>query len=189
MKAIAAGVGALLLPPLLAIVALTGAITGSGALSAAAPAPPGEAAAVAIAYARAQLGVPYRWGDETPGVGFDCSGLTWAAYQAAGIRLPRTAQTQYDAGPLLPPGAPPLPGDLVFFGTPTRVHHVGLVVDATRMIAAPHTGAVVREQPFAADDLLGFSRPAAPRAASTPGAATGGGAISTGEPSADGRLR
>lgn len=150
-----AAIGVIALP-----VVLMGAVAGSmdtdlGSIA------PTQAAATAIAFARAQLGVPYRWGDETPGVGFDCSGLTWAAYGAAGVRLPRTAQTQYDAGPLLPAGTAPQPGDLVFFGIPARVHHVGLVIDSTRMIAAPHTGAVVRVEPFAAADLLAFSRPSA----------------------------
>ena len=36
---------------------------------------PTEAAAVAIIYALDQIGTPYVWGAETPGVGFDCSGL------------------------------------------------------------------------------------------------------------------
>lgn len=159
MNAVAAALAGVFVAPVILIGAATGALTGTGGAAVEIGAPT-EAAATAIAYAREQLGVPYRWGDETPGVGFDCSGLTWAAYQSAGIALPRTAQTQYDTGPLLPPGTPPEPGDLVFFGTPSRVHHVGLVIDATQMIAAPHTGAVVRIQPFAAADLLDFSRPA-----------------------------
>lgn len=159
MNAVAGALAGVFVAPVILIAAVTGALTGTSGAQIEIGAPT-EAAATAITYAREQLGVPYRWGDETPGVGFDCSGLTWAAYQSAGITLPRTAQTQYDAGPLLPPGTPPEPGDLVFFGTPSRVHHVGLVIDSTRMIAAPHTGAVVRVQPFAARDLLGFSRPA-----------------------------
>jgi NlpC/P60 family/Transglycosylase SLT domain len=66
---------------------------------------PSQAARTAIDFARAQLGIPYRWGGDGPEEGgFDCSGLTHAAYQAAGISLPRTAQTQYQAGPHLPPG-------------------------------------------------------------------------------------
>ena len=61
-------------------------------------------ASVAVEFAVAQIGTPYRWGGETPGVGFDCSGLVQAAWAAAGVRLPRVAQDQFDAGPLLPPG-------------------------------------------------------------------------------------
>lgn len=132
------------------------------------------AAVAAVSYALAQLGTPYRWGGQTPGVAFDCSGLTQAAYAAAGITLPRTAQTQYDAGPRLTPSTPLEPGDLVFFGTPGDVHHVGLVVSGTDMIDAPHPGVVVRIEPFAAADLLGFSRPAA---ASAPNPASTGPAV------------
>lgn len=109
-----------------------------------------DRALVAVAFACAQLGKPYVWGgDGDPG--FDCSGLTHAAYQAAGITIPRTAQTQYNAGPLLPPGAPLLPGDLVFFGTPTHIHHVGIALGGTLMINAPTFG-----QPVQVDDLHGF---------------------------------
>ncbi|HWF16432.1 MAG TPA: NlpC/P60 family protein, partial [Acidimicrobiales bacterium] len=46
------------------------------------------AGAVAVEWALAQIGTPYVWGGETPGVGFDCSGLVQAAYAVAGIALP-----------------------------------------------------------------------------------------------------
>jgi cell wall-associated NlpC family hydrolase len=127
------------------------------------------AASVAVEYAVAQIGTPYRWGGETPGVGFDCSGLAQAAWAAAGVHLPRVAQDQFDAGPLLPPGAALQPGDLVFFGPASGgVTHVGMVVDpAGQMVDAPHTGAVVRLEPFPAtvgarwggDVYLGATRP------------------------------
>ena len=133
-------------------------------------APPSAAAATALAYALSQLGTPYRFGGETPGVGFDCSGRTQAAYAAAGVTLPRVAQAQYDAGPHVPPGAPLEPGDLVFFGTSTSdVTHVGIVVNpAGEMIDAPHTGAQVRIEAFpttigsswGTDRYLGATRPA-----------------------------
>jgi len=122
---------------------------------------PGPAAGAAINYALAQLGTPYVFGAETPDVAFDCSGLVQAAYHAAGIDLPRTAQTQYDAGPLLPPGAPLEPGDLVFFGSSTTdVTHVGMYLGQGDMIDAPHTGAVVRIEPYGWSDYIGATRPA-----------------------------
>ena len=109
----------------------------------------GTAGGVAVDWALAQVGTPYIWGGETPGVGFDCSGLVQAAYKVAGISLPRVAQDQYDAGPQLPAGTPLEPGDLVFFGDgPTSIDHVGLVVTPGVMVDAPYTGAVVREDTF-----------------------------------------
>lgn len=135
--------------------------------SPAASAGTGTAAQLAVDYARGQLGLPYLWGGNGPARGdggFDCSGLTTAAYAAAGITLPRTAQTQYRAGPLLPPETPLRAGDLLFFGTPTRVHHVGIATgQGTMMIHAPQRGTTIRVQD-ARDlhDYLAASRPAPP---------------------------
>jgi cell wall-associated NlpC family hydrolase len=131
--------------------------------------PSGPLATSAVQVALAQVGTPYLWGGETPGLGFDCSGLVHHAYASAGVQLPRTAQTQYDAGPLLPPGEPPQPGDLVFFGTgPDRITHVGIALGQGRMVDAPRTGALVRVEPIAGfGRLVGISRPAA-RAAGAP---------------------
>lgn len=124
----------------------------------------GDPGRAVVAFARAQLGLPYLWGGDGPTageVGFDCSGLSTAAYRAAGIRLPRTAHTQYLAGPLLPPGTPLQAGDLLFFGTPARVHHVGVATgEATLMIHAPRRGMTIRVQDARGlPDLLAASRP------------------------------
>jgi cell wall-associated NlpC family hydrolase len=109
---------------------------------------PGKAAAVAIGYARQQLGKPYLWGGTGPGA-FDCSGLVMQAYAAAGVRIPRTSQEQRAAGPQV---TAPEPGDLVFFagadGTPAAPGHVGLVTGPHTMIEAYATGYPVRYSQF-----------------------------------------
>ncbi len=119
-----------------------------------------RAADTAVRSALAQLGTPYLWGGEGNG-GFDCSGLVQAAYAAAGITLPRVAGDQYNAGPLVPSGTDLQPGDLVFFGTGTdHITHVGIYLGDSQMIDAPHTGAVVRVEPYRWGDYLGATRPA-----------------------------
>ena len=92
-----------------------------------------SAGAVALSWALSQIGTPYVWGGETPGVGFDCSGLVQAAYAVAGVSLPRVAQDQYNATPKLAAGSVLAPGDLVFFGgSPDSIDHVGLFVGVVR---------------------------------------------------------
>jgi cell wall-associated NlpC family hydrolase len=122
---------------------------------------PSAQATSALAFAQSQIGVPYRWGGETPATAFDCSGLVQWAYAQAGLSLPRTAQDQYDAGPAIPAGSPLQPGDLIFFGSgPADVEHVGLYAGTGLMIDAPHTGADVREEPVPAP-FVGATRPSA----------------------------
>ena len=123
-----------------------------------------SAAQAAVAYTLDQLGTPYQWGGDGPG-GFDCSGLVQAAYASAGITLPRIAQAQYDqtASTMVAAGAPLEPGDLVFFGAnPSAVEHVGIVINppAGEMVDAPHTGAVVRIEPYDWPNYIGATRPA-----------------------------
>ncbi|RSM37875.1 NlpC/P60 family protein [Amycolatopsis balhimycina DSM 5908] len=129
---------------------------------------PTPAALTAINYACGQRGLPYVWGGNGPELGdagFDCSGLTRAAYGAAGIPLPRTSREQYAAGPRVPAGAPLLPGDLVFYATAGRVHHVGLYVGGGNMIDAPDFGQAVRVEPYrhSGDGYIGSTRPVSPR--------------------------
>jgi peptidoglycan DL-endopeptidase CwlO len=107
------------------------------------PAAQGDArAARAVAFALAQRGKPYRWGAEGPHA-FDCSGLTWAAWRAAGVAIPRTAAGQL-AG--LPPVRGRLqPGDLVIYRSDGPSHrHVAIVVGGGRMVEAPARGVPVR---------------------------------------------
>lgn len=122
---------------------------------------PNSKAATAVTFARAQIGTPYVWGGDGPAEGgFDCSGLTQAAYRAAGISLPRVAQSQYDAGPKIPAGKPLLPGDLVFFGTsPNNIVHVGLYVGNDQMVNAPNSRSTVRQESYRWANYIGATRP------------------------------
>ena len=127
---------------------------------------PTSATVTAVDFARAQLGTPYVWGGNGPADGgFDCSGLTQAAYRAAGTTIPRTAQAQYDHGPHLPQGVSLAPGDLLFYGTsPESITHVALYTGSGQAIDAPHPGAVVREGPARTDtpSYQGATRPIPP---------------------------
>ncbi|MBB3081142.1 cell wall-associated NlpC family hydrolase [Streptomyces violarus] len=125
---------------------------------------PSEQAAGAIEYAQKKLGTPYLWGGTgtaEQGGRFDCSGLTQAAYETVGIKLPRVANDQYNAGPH-PQRDELLPGDLVFFSDdPTNsraIRHVGIYVGGGYMIDAPRTGAVIRFDPIDTPDYFGATR-------------------------------
>ncbi len=95
-----------------------------------------------IAFAQAAQTVPncYRWGG-TVAPDYDCSGLMQAAFAAVGLWIPRDAYQQEAFAQPLPWGADPdrpwepwEPGDLVFFGTPTKATHVGLYLGQGRYI-------------------------------------------------------
>ncbi|QKW31225.1 C40 family peptidase [Streptomyces seoulensis] len=109
-------------------------------------APSGAEAHKALAFARAQIGKPYVWGAAGPG-SYDCSGLTQAAWKAAGVALPRSLRDQSRAGTTVP-AAEALPGDLVFFhDSHGEVGHVGVYAGHGMMIHAPEPGSYVREDP------------------------------------------
>ncbi|MFF5977739.1 NlpC/P60 family protein [Streptomyces olindensis] len=118
--------------------------SGSGTSTSTAPADSSYAtkAEKALAFARAQIGKPYVWGAVGPG-SYDCSGLTQAAWKAAGVTLPRTTYDQVNAGTTVPLSQA-LPGDLVFFYD--DVTHVGIYIGNGMMIHAPKPGTYVREE-------------------------------------------
>jgi cell wall-associated NlpC family hydrolase len=113
-------------------------------------------AATAIAFARQQLGKPYVWGATGP-ASYDCSGLTQAAWKAAGIDLPRTTWDQVKFGTRVST-ANLQPGDLIFFYS--DISHVGLYIGGGMMIHAPHTGTVVKIAPITEMPIYGAVRPA-----------------------------
>ncbi|MER5782109.1 NlpC/P60 family protein [Streptomyces mobaraensis] len=123
---------------------------------AAAHAPATGRAAQAVAFAYRALGKPYVWGATGPS-GYDCSGLTQAAWRAAGVSLPRTTYTQINSGHRVTRSRL-APGDLVFFYS--GVSHVGLYIGGGKMIHAPHPGAPVSIAPVDSMPFAGAVRPA-----------------------------
>lgn len=122
-----------------------------------APVAPGGPGAVQAA--ETQLGVPYVWGGEDPGVGFDCSGLTQWAWGKAGVSIPRTAQDQYDAIVHVPLSDLE-PGDLLFWNDGTSsIQHVAMYVGGDEVIQAPETGETVSYAPIWNSGLVGAGRP------------------------------
>ncbi|MEU0473111.1 NlpC/P60 family protein [Streptomyces olivaceus] len=115
---------------------------------------PHSRAAAAVAYAHQKLGSPYVWGATGPNA-FDCSGLTQAAYRAAGVSLPRTTYAQIDAGRRVG-RSELLPGDLVFFYS--GISHVGIYVGDGKMIHAPNPSAPVRVAPVDQMPFAGAAR-------------------------------
>jgi len=130
------------------------------------PASAGSAHVRATRFALGQLGLPYVWGGNGPdagAAGFDCSGLTKASYDSAGVALPRTADSQFRAIPAVPPAQEPRLGDLVFYGSPaTRIHHVGMYLGNGLMINAPTEGQAIQIHTYHSkgDDYAGAGRPA-----------------------------
>jgi cell wall-associated NlpC family hydrolase len=108
--------------------------------------------AVAVRAAESQLGVPYVWGGATPGVGFDCSGLTMWSWAQAGVQLDHSATEQYYEIAHVS-FANLQPGDLIFYGDASYLYHVVMYVGSgpygsDTIIQAPYTGADVQLAPM-----------------------------------------
>jgi cell wall-associated NlpC family hydrolase len=101
-----------------------------------------------VSGAEAMLGQPYRYGGAAPG-GFDCSGLVVYAMGGAGIRLPRTAHEQMQAGTRITRRAMRA-GDLVFMHLARKDLHVGIAIGNDRFVHAPSAGGYVRIDSLAA---------------------------------------
>lgn len=134
-------------------------LAGDPAMASASCTAPAAGGNPVVSAATSQLGVPYSWGGGGPTgptlgiaqgagtVGFDCSGLTQYAWAKAGKSLPRTTNEQAAATTHLPSGAHLQAGDLIFFGSPGNLDHVGIADGSGGMIHAPHTGTVVKVVP------------------------------------------
>jgi len=123
---------------------------------------PGSAVATAISFALAQLGKPYQWGAAGPNA-YDCSGLVYTAYAAAGIHIARTTFQWYLDGPQVPLNQIQ-PGDLLFSagsdGTPTNPGHVVMYLGGGQIIQAPQTDQDVQVDPLDLSGVVVATRPA-----------------------------
>lgn len=113
-------------------------------------------AAIAVAAAKSQVGVPYVKYMSKEGVGFDCSGLTSYAWKQAGVSLPHQSRAQFGRGPQIPTEYIE-PGDLVYFHSP--ISHVGIYIGGGMMVDAPGVGRNVRIAAVTWSKVVGVTRP------------------------------
>ncbi|HEY5785222.1 MAG TPA: NlpC/P60 family protein [Microlunatus sp.] len=111
---------------------------------------------IALAFGRAQLGEPYVYGATGPDR-WDCSGLTQAAWRAAGVSIPRTTYTQVKVGQRVARSDLRL-GDLVFFYG-SRPSHVGLYAGNGMVLNAPRPGKTVSYSKISSMPYAGAVRP------------------------------
>lgn len=108
------------------------------------------------------VGSPYRFGGITER-GFDCAGFTRYSYEAAGIHLPRTSESQFTSG-FAVDREDMRPGDLVFFRNTYRrgISHVGLYIGDGQFVHAASTRREVKvdrlDQPYFAVRFAGARR-------------------------------
>jgi cell wall-associated NlpC family hydrolase len=112
--------------------------------SIAAPPSNGSLGEKAVYLASLQAGKPYVYGGSGPN-SFDCSGLTQYVYKQLGRNLPRTAEAQYEATPRVSQFNKQI-GDLIFFGSPGNIYHMGIYAGDGKMWVAPRTGQNVQLQ-------------------------------------------
>jgi cell wall-associated NlpC family hydrolase len=136
------------------------------------PLPADPLAALAIARAVAQVGVPYAWGGgnaagptlgisdgggaadragDSRKIGFDCSGLMVYAYAGIGITVPHQTQAIWASfQPAIRDRNQVQPGDMIMLssnGQPGGIDHVGLYLGNGQVVHAPESGSAVRIVP------------------------------------------
>ncbi len=100
-----------------------------------------------VMYALSLADTPYRYGGNSAGSGFDCSGFVGHVYRhSLGISLPRSSREISRVG--RPASLDELrPGDLVFYNTQhASFSHVGIYVGDGKFVHSPRSGESVRTE-------------------------------------------
>lgn len=136
----------------------------------------GGAVSIVIKRALSQLGVGYAWGGgngkgPTRGirdggvadshgdyrkVGFDCSGLMIYAFAGVGISLPHYSGYQAKKGKRVPLSQK-RPGDMLFWASRGRIHHVALYIGNGRMVEAKQSGTDVMISPVRTSGIVNYA--------------------------------
>jgi cell wall-associated NlpC family hydrolase len=119
------------------------------------PVPSDPRAAIAVAFAKAQVGKPYIWAAAGPNA-YDCSGLTMAAWGKAGVGMAHGSRDQYAAFPKVSRSQLE-PGDLVLFYS--DMHHIGIYVGNGIVVHAGNPQSGVQYIPMNEMPAVGFVRP------------------------------
>ena len=93
-------------------------------------------------YARLFDGYPYKYGEETPEKGFDCSGLVFYVYKQFGYPLYRTASDMHKNG-IEVDESEMQPGDIILFKKGYWIYHCGIYLGGWQFIHAKDEGAGV----------------------------------------------
>jgi peptidoglycan DL-endopeptidase CwlO len=115
-------------------------------------------AAVAIAYARSKVGDRYVYATDGPNT-FDCSGLVYAAWRAAGVSIERDSYEQWDSLPHISQSELE-PGDLAFYYPSNEgPGHVAMYIGNNEIVQALNPNAGILYSPMIGQmPLVGFAR-------------------------------
>ena len=113
----------------------------------------------AVAWAKTKIGLPYLWGGTGPN-GYDCSGMTSAAWGSQGVNITRTSRSQYIHVKKIA-YSQMRPGDLIFYGSnqsdPQSITHVAMYIGNNQMIEARRPGVPLGISPVRYAGTMAFA--------------------------------